>query len=176
MNNTTYIIVVLFIILGCLTPVQNYLAGLLGFSSTNIVFNLGYAIVLVGIFILIKYLIDKKKKDDKENFFFEVSNPQKCSGGFFGKPATFQYTQVGSGDCKPQNYPPLGMIDNVHSCLYGNASLYPQGVSYEHPGRVPALPKDTIDYNKIKFDSGLNIQQPLPESITYPYADVGNRL
>jgi hypothetical protein len=178
MNHITYTIIILFIVLGCMTPIQNAVASFFGFSSTNIVFNLVYALVLVGAFILIKYLLVDKNKKSKEDFFFEVNNNQKCGKVYKGKPTTFQYTQVGSGDCKPESFPPLGMIEDIHSCkncLYGNAIQYPQGVSYQDPGRVPKLNDDTpIIYSNT--DIVRVVPEAAPQSYVYPYADVGNRL
>jgi len=121
-----YVIASIFILLASITSMQNFLAGLFGFSQVNIVFNIIYSIVLISLFILVKYLADKWKENN-EGFFFEVSNDKHCSGLYHGKPVSFQYNSVGSGDCKPIAYPPLGMTDDVHSCLYGN-DVYPQGV------------------------------------------------
>ena len=57
--------------------------------------------------VLLNFLID------------EVTNNNKCKGLFNGKPNSFEYTTVGSGDCKPESYPPLGFIENVKSCQIG---------------------------------------------------------
>ena len=173
----TYVIVSIFIILASITFIQNFLARLFGFSQVNIVFNIMYSIVLIGLFVLVKYLVDKWKEND-EGFFFEVSNNQHCSGLYHGKPVSFQYSSIGSGDCKPIAYPSLGMTDNVHSCLHGNAVVYPQGVSYEHPGRVPSMSDDDINKTKVDFntDMGTHVQIPEPDSVYYPYSDVASKL
>jgi len=56
----------------------------------------------------------------KENFFFTVSNDNKCKGMYLGKPVSFDYTAVGSGDCKPLSYPPLGMQADISQCYQTN--------------------------------------------------------
>ena len=50
--------------------------------------------VVLAIFLA---LIISLASSYKENFFFEVSQPQpKCEPGFRGKNTTFEYTQVGN--------------------------------------------------------------------------------
>lgn len=153
-----YSSVVLLLLFATIIPVQNFIARALGFSDTSIVFNLLYAGVLVSIYVLIKLFI---LKDDasKEKFFFEVSNPNKCSGLYEGKPTSFQYSMVGSGDCKPISNPPLGMIADVKSCIGGNN--FPQNsTDINNKGWVPSISLDE------------QVQPIAPQSIVYPYRDV----
>lgn len=126
-QNIIHVTVAVLIVLAAVTPIQNFLAKSLGFSDTSIIFNIVYASVLIGIFFLVRHMIKTK-----ENFFFEVANDSHCHGAFSGRPATFQFTQVGSGDCKPLDYPPLGMIADVKSCTYGSSqgNPYQPGISY----------------------------------------------
>lgn len=45
-------------------------------------------------------LLSKQTQEKKENFFFEVSEPQpKCDKGYFGKNVSFEYTQPGNQIC-----------------------------------------------------------------------------
>lgn len=131
MDYTNYIIVFIILILATLSPLQVFLNSLLGLSS--LAFGILYALVLLGLYIGIKKLVDKlKKQKQKDNFFFEVAQPKKCSGAYFGKPTSFEYSAVGSGDCEPQKYPDYGMISNYHPCqAIGDAYMYPEGV-YEN--------------------------------------------
>jgi len=115
-----YLTIAILLVLATLTSVPMFFSAILGIPIVFVSFI--YAVILFGIFLLIKYLLQKY---NVENFFFEVSGPHPCSGLYTGKPATFQFTQVGSGDCKSIAYPPLGMDEGVHTCgpdVYGNAS------------------------------------------------------
>lgn len=73
------------------------------------------ATVLFVVFLLIRLVLIS------EGFFFEVSESGKrlCNGLFNGKPISFEYTTVGSGDCQNDPHPPLGMIGNVDQCSMG---------------------------------------------------------
>jgi hypothetical protein len=55
--------------------------------------------LIVSLLIIILTLL-KQDQDKKENFFFEVSEPQpKCDKGYFGKNVKFEYTQPGNETC-----------------------------------------------------------------------------
>jgi hypothetical protein len=56
-------------------------------------------IVILGYFLYDKYKSSKPKTE--ERFFFQTSkcNP-KCSGAYYGKPATFQFTQLSPNGTK----------------------------------------------------------------------------
>jgi hypothetical protein len=129
MDYTNYIIIFIILILATLSPLQVFLNGLIGLPS--LVFGLLYAIILLGLYIGIKKLVDKLKKQ-KDDFFFEVAQGKKCSGAYYGKPTSFEYSAVGSGDCEPEKMPDYGMISNYHQCqAIGDAYMYPEGV-YEN--------------------------------------------
>jgi hypothetical protein len=117
-----YLTVAILLILASLPAIQTFLQKVF-IGIPAVIISLVYAIVLFGIFLIVKYLLEK---GNVENFFFQVSGPKACSGLYMGKPTTFQYSQVGSGDCKSISYPPLGMNQGVKSCqdedVYGDAS------------------------------------------------------
>jgi hypothetical protein len=120
---STYIIILFLLLIATSSPIQVFLQALTGLSS--LVFGIVYAIVLFGIYVGLKKLL----KLDKENFWFEVAQPAKCSGAYYGKPTSFEFSAVGSGDCEPQKYPDYGMISNYHQCeAIGDAYMYPEGV------------------------------------------------
>ncbi len=126
MDYTNYIIIFIILILATLSPLQVFLNGLIGLPS--LVFGLLYAIILLGLYIGIKKLVDKLKKQ-KDDFFFEVAQPKKCSGAYYGKPTSFEFSAVGSGDCEPEKMPDYGFITNNHQCqAIGDAYMYPEGV------------------------------------------------
>jgi hypothetical protein len=106
----TYILVAIILLLATFSPLQTFLITLTGLSQVT--FGLLYAIALWFIFIAIKKLITK----NKENFFFEVAQPKKCSGAMFGKPNSFQFDAVGYGNCEPQKNPSYGFITGQHQC------------------------------------------------------------
>lgn len=74
-------------------------------TVSQLTFKIIYTVLLGVIFTLI-YFFGLREKDSKESFFFTVSkcNP-KCSGGYYGKPATFQFTPLSPNgtSCKDQN-------------------------------------------------------------------------
>jgi hypothetical protein len=73
--------------------------------------KLGYAFIVVALFSTIYFLF--LRKNINENFFFQVSkcNP-KCSGGYYGKPATFQFSPLS----------PYGTKCQDKNCGYGMIS------------------------------------------------------
>lgn len=72
-------------------------------NNASFTFTVGYTAIILGIFSGLYVLFFK---NSNEGFFFEVSkcNP-KCSGAYYGKPATFQFTplSVDGTNCKDQN-------------------------------------------------------------------------
>lgn len=129
MEYTSILITFIIILFATYAPLQQYLAEKINIQS-SILSTLLYATLLLFIDITLTWIF--KADDTSEPFFFQVSNPQKCHGAFYGKPASFQFTQVGSGDCKPLDYPPLGMIGDVKSCQYGSSqnNHLEKGISY----------------------------------------------
>jgi len=79
-------------------------------------------IILAVCLVIILILVFKKK----ENFFFEVSkcNP-KCSGAFYGKPATFQFTNLSTSEqsCSKEECG-YGMVCN---CKYPECKQFSYG-------------------------------------------------
>ena len=78
-------------------------------NNPSFIFTLGYTAVILGVFSAIYYLFFR---NSKEGFFFEVSkcNP-KCSGAYYGKPATFQFTPLSvDGTTCPDKNCGYGMI------------------------------------------------------------------
>lgn len=58
--------------------------------------------ILVSFMVILGYfLYDRLKPKSEERFFFQTSkcNP-KCSGAYYGKPATFQFTQLSPNGTK----------------------------------------------------------------------------
>lgn len=72
-------------------------------NNTSFIFTIGYTAFILGIFTILYYLFFN---NSNEGFFFEVSkcNP-KCSGAYYGKPATFQFTplSVDGTSCQDKN-------------------------------------------------------------------------
>ncbi len=107
-NYDLYILSVFFIVSSLL------LGDKIKEKYTSFIFKLGYATFVIGFFTLAYFFI---KKDSNEGFFFQVSkcNP-KCSGSYYGKPATFQFTplNVNGTRCDDQNcgYGMISACDN----------------------------------------------------------------
>jgi hypothetical protein len=61
-------------------------------------FKLGYITIVLILFSIIYFLF---LRQTSENFFFQVSkcNP-KCSGAYYGKPATFQFSPLSPNGTK----------------------------------------------------------------------------
>ena len=68
----------------------------------SLTFKLGYVSIVIILFTLIYILF--LRKSSNESFFFEVSkcNP-KCSGAYYGKPATFQFSPLSPNGTKCEN-------------------------------------------------------------------------
>jgi hypothetical protein len=53
--------------------------------------------LLISLLVVILVFI----QNNKEGFFFEVSQPQpKCEKGYYGKNVKFEYTQPGNQNCE----------------------------------------------------------------------------
>lgn len=76
---------------------------------SNQVYDYKIAFLLASVLFLI-YLSYLRLSNLSEGFFFEVSTPSSCSGLYRGKPISFEYSTVGSGECDENNQAPLGMI------------------------------------------------------------------
>jgi hypothetical protein len=101
MSDKLYIVALVFILFSLVVgyKIQEYLSN--RFSALT--FNIGYAVIIGGLFSLVYFVA---LRNSKESFFFQVSkcNP-KCSGAYYGKPATFQFTPLSPNgtSCKDQN-------------------------------------------------------------------------
>lgn len=81
-----------------------------------------FCIALFASLIFLKFVT--KDKDNSENFWFQVAQPNKCTGAMKGKPSSFQFDAVGNGECKPEKMPPYGFITNQHQCVGGNNNIF----------------------------------------------------
>jgi hypothetical protein len=111
-NKNLYIVSVLFIIVSLLFG--NFLQDYFSEKYRPLLIRVGFTFFSVLIFTLIYYIFFY---NSKENFFFEVSkcNP-KCSGAYYGKPATFQFTPLSvNGTTCPDKNCGYGMISE---CKY----------------------------------------------------------
>jgi len=96
-----YIVAVIFILVSLLlgNKIKNFFAK----NAVDITFEIGYASIIIILFSIIYFIFFRNTKED---FFFQVSkcNP-KCSGAYYGKPATFQFTplSVNGTTCKDKN-------------------------------------------------------------------------
>lgn len=102
-----YLLSVLFLMIAFQRPLES----LIGKSKNR---DTIYFAILVTLFSVLYYLSSRADKDDiKEDFFFTVSkcNP-KCSGAYYGKPATFQFTEIKQAGvpCEGPDCPSYGMI------------------------------------------------------------------
>lgn len=127
-NSTILHVIVVLLILATIQGVQNSIVEFFG-QKPSAITNLIFTLVLIAIYVLAKTLIDLQHASDtadgkREDFFFEVSPQRRCSRAFINKPSSFQFTQVGSGDCQPESMPPYGFINNMKSCSYGGPDPY----------------------------------------------------
>lgn len=109
-----YLLAVLFIVAAFLKPAEKFIARGLELGDDSRKVKLVYMGILIVLFTLFFFLIaSSSDKDVKEDFFFSVSkcNP-KCSGAYFGKPATFQFTTIKEDGvpCTTDECPSYGMI------------------------------------------------------------------
>ena len=127
MTHYVFPIVVILLLLASSSFLQTKFSNMLNLGAPNILSSLFYGIVLIILFSVICYFLWKNKKTD-EGFFFEVSkcNP-RCSGIYKGKPTTFQFSEVGRGDCKDE-YHSYGMIKD---CSDPACATYGQGHFYQ---------------------------------------------
>ena len=107
-----YIVSVLFILISLL--LGNRIKTFFAKNAADITFQMGYAFIIVLLFSGIYFIFFR---NTKESFFFQVSkcNP-KCSGAYYGKPATFQFTPLSvNGTTCPDKNCGYGMISE---CKY----------------------------------------------------------
>ncbi len=123
-----YLLGVLFILISHFSPFREFIVR--GFnikSKTNA--TIVYLLVLIGIFTLFSFSLNENQKDIKEDFFFTVSecNP-KCSGAYYGKPATFQFDEIKSEgvSCQDDNCPSYGMIRGCSTAKVYGKGYYPE--------------------------------------------------
>lgn len=134
---TEYLLSVLFIFIAFTRPLQNFVARgmdmLKGDKPTDKA-KMAYLGIIVLFFTVFFWMLSSSssslngKRDLKEDFFFEVSkcNP-KCSGAYYGKPATFQFTtikQAGEPCGDALKCPSYGMIRGCSTArTYGGGYL-----------------------------------------------------
>lgn len=127
-----YFLALLFIIASSMKPLQKFIARGLELSSDPKKSSMVYLGILLVLFTIFFYLstsdyVSAPVKDEvKENFFFSVSkcNP-KCSGAYFGKPATFQFTEIKQEGvpCDDDKCPSYGMIRGCKTArVYGGGA------------------------------------------------------
>lgn len=109
-NDKLYMVCIFFLLISVLLgdSIQSFFVNKL----PNLTFKLGYVAILIILFSLI-YIIFLRNSNSNESFFFQVSkcNP-KCSGGYYGKPATFQFSPLS----------PYGTKCEDKNCGYGMIS------------------------------------------------------
>lgn len=123
-----YFLALLFIVAAFMKPLEKFIARGLELSSDPKKSGMVYLGILLVLFTVFFYLstsdyLSVPKDEVKENFFFTVSkcNP-KCSGAYFGKPATFQFTEIKQEGvpCDDDKCPSYGMIRGCQTArVYG---------------------------------------------------------
>jgi len=111
-NKDLYIVAVFFILVSLL--LGNKIKLFFAKNAADITFQFGYAFIIILLFSAIYFIFFRNTKED---FFFQVSkcNP-KCSGAYYGKPATFQFTPLSvNGTTCPDKNCGYGMISE---CKY----------------------------------------------------------
>jgi len=107
-NDKLYIVCIFFILLSVLLgdKIQTFFAD----QYPTLTLKLGYSAIILILFSLIYFLF---LRQTNEPFFFQVSkcNP-KCSGAYYGKPATFQFSPLS----------PYGTKCEDKNCGYGMIS------------------------------------------------------
>jgi len=96
-NDKLYIVCVCFIFLSLFLgdKMQTFFIN----KFPSLTFKIGYAFIIILLFSIIYFLFIRNNTN--EPFFFQVSkcNP-KCSGAYYGKPATFQFSPLSSRGTK----------------------------------------------------------------------------
>lgn len=126
-----YLLAVCFIIAAFIKPLEQFVARGMEMADGDKVSTKGriaYMGVLIALFTIFFFFASSDSKEGfqdeiKEDFFFTVSkcNP-KCSGAYFGKPATFQFSEIKQEGvpCEGDNCPSYGMIKGCKSArTYG---------------------------------------------------------
>ena len=105
MNNcdSIYTIALIFIVIALINPIEVFVVRGLNMLDQSglptIKSKFIYGLILCGTFAAIYFLSGIRKC--KEDFFFEVSPCNaKCSGPFYGKPATFQFSPLSNEGTK----------------------------------------------------------------------------
>lgn len=123
-----YLLAVCFIVAAFIKPLELFVARGLEQAANDKVSTKGrlmYMGVLLAIFSILFFFASSDSKENwtgdqdiKEDFFFTVSkcNP-KCSGAYFGKPATFQFSEIKQEGlpCTGDDCPSYGMIKGCKS-------------------------------------------------------------
>jgi hypothetical protein len=108
LKDNLYIVAVVFIAMSLV--LQSFFID----KYNTLTSKVGYIAIVVLLFSAVYFLFFTSSK---ENFFFEVSkcNP-KCSGAYYGKPATFQFSplSVNGTKCDDKNcgYGMISACDN----------------------------------------------------------------
>lgn len=123
-----YFLAVLFLMIAFLRPLQLFVARGLQLNDGDRVSSRGqkaYMVIVIVLFTLFFYFLggSDSTQDVREDFFFKVSacNP-KCTGAYFGKPATFQFSEIKEEGvpCTTDQCPAYGMIRGCSSVpVYG---------------------------------------------------------
>lgn len=106
MNNLVYFLLIFLVAFGLTNPLfSKVMSGLYPTGYSNGIPTMSTSVLLALIASLLTIIISLIKqnqdKKDKENFFFEVSQPQpKCEKGYYGKNVKFEYTQPGNQICE----------------------------------------------------------------------------
>ena len=134
-----YIITILFILVGFFKPLQSFFSK--GTDTYDLIkkkptlmgkgLYIGFVIFLFSLIFYFGF-----SSQCREDFFFTVSkcNP-KCSGAYYGKPATFQFSEIKNEgvDCK-DNCPSYGMIRGCPDAQVYGCGNYPSGT--ENPQKI----------------------------------------
>lgn len=123
-----YFLALIFILIAFLKPLQLFVARGLMLNDGDKVSKKGqyaYMIVVLLMFTIFFVFLRNNGPDVQEDFFFTVSscNP-KCSGAYYGKPATFQFSEIKQAGepCTTDDCPSYGMIRGCNT-----ARVYGQG-------------------------------------------------
>lgn len=106
MNNLIYFLLIFLVAFLVTNPIfYKTMSSLYPAGYTNGVPTMSTSILLALVVslltVIISLLKQNQEKKDKENFFFEVSQPQpKCEKGYYGKNVNFDYTQPGNQICE----------------------------------------------------------------------------
>ena len=103
MNNLTFFLLVFLVAVALSNPITHKLVLSMypeayAEGHPRVTTSLLFSLILSLLVMIV--LLSKQTQDKKENFFFEVSQPQpKCERGYYGKNVNFEYTQPGNQIC-----------------------------------------------------------------------------